>query len=255
MTDPRITDLVNRLRAGSLSRRQFMRRAAALGLAAPAAAALPAGLVAAAPRRAALPRRAQSDPMTLVIADNLEKSASWITLDPGWIYEINSQAAMNVVFEPLYHLPDSTKPTEFAPLLAEGMPEISADGKEVIIKLKSGVKFHNTGNEMTADDWVFSWTRLKNIKFQPSFLAIDYWDSVEAVDPLTLKIMLKSPNAALVADPDLDSALGRRQQGAQGERRHRRRGRRQDRHRQGVDQRRQLVRHRAIHADRLGHHQ
>src|SRR5687767_15618716 len=42
-----------------------------------------------------------------------------------------------------------------------------------------GVKFHS-GNEMTADDLVFSWNRLKNIKFQASFLALDYWSSVEA---------------------------------------------------------------------------
>jgi peptide/nickel transport system substrate-binding protein len=51
---------------------------------------------------------------------------------------------------------------------------------------------------MSADDVVFSWNRLKNIKFQASFLALDYWDNVEAVDPLTIKIALKSPNAAIV---------------------------------------------------------
>ena len=66
------------------------------------------------------------------------------------------------------------------------------------IPLRSGVKFHS-GNEMTADDVVFSWNRTKNIKYQPSFLATDYWSSVEAVDPLTIKINLVSPNAALVA--------------------------------------------------------
>ncbi len=75
---------------------------------------------------------------------------------------------------------------------------MSEDGLEAIIPLRSGVKFHS-GNEMTADDIVFSWNRLKNIKFQPSFLATDYWSSVEAVDPLTIKINLVSPNAALVA--------------------------------------------------------
>jgi peptide/nickel transport system substrate-binding protein len=148
---------------------------------------------AAAPRR--LPAR-QIDAMTLVIADNLKDD--WITLDPGWIYEINSQAAMILNYEPLYLLPDSTKPTEFTPLLAAELPQVSDDGLVVTIPLRSGVKFHS-GNELTAEDFVFSWTRLKNIKFQASFLAIDYWDAVEAVDPLTLRITLKSPNAALVA--------------------------------------------------------
>jgi peptide/nickel transport system substrate-binding protein len=51
---------------------------------------------------------------------------------------------------------------------------------------------------MTAEDLIFSWNRLKNIKFQASFLALDYWDAVEALDPLTIKITLKSPNAAIV---------------------------------------------------------
>jgi peptide/nickel transport system substrate-binding protein len=78
------------------------------------------------------------------------------------------------------------------------MPQVSDDGLVVTIPLRSGVKFHS-GNELTAEVFVFSWTRLKNIKFQASFLAMDYWDSAEAVDPLTLRINLKSPNAALVA--------------------------------------------------------
>jgi hypothetical protein len=58
-----------------------------------AAAAIATGVQglpgAAASRR--LPAR-QIDATTLVIADNLK--VDWITLDPGWIYEINSQAAM-----------------------------------------------------------------------------------------------------------------------------------------------------------------
>ena len=195
MTEPRLSHLIERLAAGRLSRRQFIHRAAALGLSATAASTVATRVTAAAPAPAA--SRFQGDPKTLVIADDLA-NAPWLTLDPGWFYEINPAAAMNVVVETLYTLPDSTKPTEFAPLLADGMPQVSADGKEVSIKLRSGVKFHNTGNEMTADDWVFSWNRLKNIKYQGAFLATDYWDSVEAVDPLTLRIMLKSPNAALV---------------------------------------------------------
>src|SRR5687768_2186084 len=125
MTDPRISGLVERLAAGRLGRRQFVRRATALGLSAPViAAALGQGT---APIVAAGGARRQADAKTLVIADNLKDQ--WITLDPGWIYEINSQAGMNLVFEPLYHLPDSTKPTEFEPLLADGMPQVSADGK------------------------------------------------------------------------------------------------------------------------------
>src|SRR3712207_7045312 len=56
---------------------------------------------------------------TLFPYTTLFRSAGeWITLDPAVIYEIPSQAAMNIVYETLYHLPDSTKPDQIEPLLA-----------------------------------------------------------------------------------------------------------------------------------------
>lgn len=197
MTDPQVVHLVHALNRGQITRRQFLQRAAALGVSLPALAAVLAPAAGAAPGSSSppAPSRYQADATTLVIADNL--AGNWITLDPARIYEVNSQQAMNVVYECLYHLPDSSKADQFEPLLAEGMPEISADGKEVTIKLRSGVKFHNTGNEMTAADWIYSWDRLKALADNPSFLA-DYVGTYEAVDPLTLKLTLESPNAALV---------------------------------------------------------
>jgi len=192
-----ISDLTRKLHDGGVSRRQFIRGALALGVSAPAIAGLLAQSAAAAPgtssRRAGT--RFQLDATTLVIADNLKDD--WITLDPGWYYEINPGAAMNLTVEPLYLLPDSTKPDEFTPLLAADLPEVSADGLEVTIKLREGVTFHS-GNPFTADDVIFSWNRLKNIKYQGSFLAIDYWSAVEAVDPATITITLNSPNVAIV---------------------------------------------------------
>ncbi|MDQ3044611.1 MAG: ABC transporter substrate-binding protein [Chloroflexota bacterium] len=199
MATEQLTDLIARYARGGLTRRQVIQRALALGIAAPVVTSALASPGAAAPTNRPGGSKVgshQMDSRTLVIADNLKDN--WLTLDPGWFYEINPAAAMNLVYEPLYTLPDSSKPTEFAPLLADGMPEVSEDGLTATIALRSGVKFHNSGNEMTADDWVFSWNRLKNIKFQGSFMAADYWSAVEAVDPLTLQITLSSPNAALV---------------------------------------------------------
>ena len=122
----------------------------------------------------------------------------WLSLDPARIYEINPGALMNVVYETLYHLPDSSKPDQFAPLLATAMPTVSADGKEVTISIRSGVTFHNSGNAMTAADWVYSLNRTRSLKDNPSYLA-EYWDKVEALDPQTLKFTLSAPNPALVA--------------------------------------------------------
>src|SRR4051812_21499538 len=198
MADQRISELVDRLATGQISRRQFFQRAIVAGVGATAIANALNKHASAAPgsHSKIIAYAAQTDNKTLVIADDLKDQ--WITLDPGWIYEINSQAAENIVYEPLYTILDSTKPTDISPLLADGMPAMSADGITATIKLKQGVKFQNTGNVMTADDVVFSWNRCKNIKYQGAFLATDYWDSVEALDPQTIKITLKAPNAALV---------------------------------------------------------
>jgi peptide/nickel transport system substrate-binding protein len=195
MTDIRFQQYMARLQNARLNRRTFVQGAAAAAVALPVGAGLAVDRVSAAPLAAP---RLQIDAKTLVIADDLRPGNQWITFDPAWIYEINSAAGQCLVYEALYDLPDSTKPDEFTPLIAADFPQVSEDGLEVVIPLRSGVKFHS-GNEMTADDVVFSWNRLKNSKFQPSFLATDYWSSVEAVDPLTIKINLVSPNAALVA--------------------------------------------------------
>ncbi|MBX3071176.1 MAG: ABC transporter substrate-binding protein [Thermomicrobiales bacterium] len=200
MVDYRISDLVASLRRGELSRRAFLKRSSAAGLTAAAAASILRGEAFAAPAggRSSFGRN-QIDDSMLVIADNLSGGGYWLSLDPGWYFEINPTCAMYVVYETLYHLPDSTKPDEILPLLAEGMPEFSDDGLTATIAIKQGVTFHNSGTEMTAKDWVFSWNRLKHIGAQPSFLGSDYWTEVVAVDDYTLQLTLPSPNAALAA--------------------------------------------------------
>ena len=85
------------------------------------------------------------------------------------------------------------------PLLATELPALSEDGLTATIPLRQGVRFHKSGNEMKAADVIFSWNRLKNIGFQGSFLAVDYWTDVTAVDDYTLQLTLAAPNAALAA--------------------------------------------------------
>ncbi|HEX2282127.1 MAG TPA: ABC transporter substrate-binding protein, partial [Thermomicrobiales bacterium] len=183
------------LNALRLSRRRLVGGAAVAALAAPAAALTENRVAAAAPRRAA---RAQSDPRTLVVMDNIQ-GGNWLYFDPAKLYEINPASGFQVVYECLYHIPNGNEIGNIEPLLAEEMPAVSDDGLTVTIPIKSGVKFHNTGNEMTADDWVWSWNRLKNILGNPSFLFTDFLESVSAVDATTLEVKLLSPNAALAA--------------------------------------------------------
>jgi peptide/nickel transport system substrate-binding protein len=76
--------------------------------------------------------------------------------------------------------------------------ETSADGKAVTIKLRPGVKFHD-GEVLDAEAAKFSIERHINMpgSFRKSELASV--DHVEIVDPLTIKLVLKSPFAPLIS--------------------------------------------------------
>src|SRR5882762_10074447 len=76
--------------------------------------------------------------------------------------------------------------------------ETSADGKEMTIKLRPGVKFHD-GEPFDAEAAKFSIERHMTLptSFRKSELASV--DHVEVVDPLTIKLVLKTPFSPLIA--------------------------------------------------------
>jgi peptide/nickel transport system substrate-binding protein len=76
--------------------------------------------------------------------------------------------------------------------------ETSADGKAMTIKLRPGVKFHD-GEPFDAEAAKFSIERHINMpgSFRKSELASV--DHVEVLDPLTIKLVLKTPYAPLIA--------------------------------------------------------
>jgi peptide/nickel transport system substrate-binding protein len=191
MSSDYTVELLRALHAKKLNRRSMMAAAAMI----PAAGLLAGPAVLVSPARSV---RAQMDPRTLVMLDNIQ-GGNWLYFDPGKMYEINPAAGFQLNYECLYHIPDGYEIGVIEPLLAEGDPEFSDDGLTATIKVKSGVKFHNSGNEMTAADWIWSWDRLKNLKSNPSFLVTDFMESYKAVDDTTLEIKLLAPNAALKA--------------------------------------------------------
>jgi peptide/nickel transport system substrate-binding protein len=76
--------------------------------------------------------------------------------------------------------------------------ETSADGKEVTIKLRPGVKFHD-GEPFDAEAAKFSLDRhltMPSSFRKPELAALDH---VEIVDPLTIKLVLKTPFSPLIA--------------------------------------------------------
>ena len=76
--------------------------------------------------------------------------------------------------------------------------ETSADGKEVTIKLRPGVKFQD-GEPLDAEAAKFSLER--HLTFPGSFRKPELasLDHVDVVDPLTVKLVLKSPYSPLIA--------------------------------------------------------
>ncbi|GAB4112235.1 MAG: peptide ABC transporter substrate-binding protein [Roseiflexaceae bacterium] len=101
-----------------------------------------------------------------------------------------------VILEPLARRNQSD---ELVPYLADEIPTIenggvAADFSSVTWKLKSGVKWSD-GSDFTADDVVFTWQYCADeataCTTASSFSLID---TVEAVDPTTVKITWKSPN-------------------------------------------------------------
>jgi len=76
--------------------------------------------------------------------------------------------------------------------------ETSADGKAVTIKLRPGVRFHD-GEPLDAEAAKFSLERHMNMQGsfrKPEVASIDH---VEVVDPLTIKLVLKTAYAPLIA--------------------------------------------------------
>ena len=76
--------------------------------------------------------------------------------------------------------------------------EISPDGKAVTIKLRPNVKFHD-GEKFDAEAAKFSLERHMTMQGsfrKPELAAVDH---VDVVDPLTIKLVLKSPFSPLIA--------------------------------------------------------
>lgn len=79
------------------------------------------------------------------------------------------------------------------PLLAEKV-DVAEDGRTYTFHLRQGVRFYPSGNEMTADDWLFSWQRqlskpvIGYCEFENQEASITDIASVEVIDRYTVRI-------------------------------------------------------------------
>lgn len=123
---------------------------------------------------------------TVVIAQGAKPKS----LDPYMYNEIPGLTVTRQFYNTLF---TKDEKGEIVPELAESY-EFKSD-KELDVVLKKGVKFHN-GDEMTADDVVFSFQRMKE---KPgSSIMVEEIDRVEKVDDYSVKIFLSHPSSPLL---------------------------------------------------------
>jgi peptide/nickel transport system substrate-binding protein len=115
-------------------------------------------------------------------------------LDPTMARTYVGRIVFASICDKLFDIDENVK---IVPQLATSY-EVSSDGKEVLIKLRPGVLFHD-GEKLDAEAAKFSIER--HLTMQGSFRRgeISPIDKVEVVDPLAIKLKLKAPFAPLIA--------------------------------------------------------
>jgi peptide/nickel transport system substrate-binding protein len=134
---------------------------------------------------------AQAQKKTLVIALNQDPDI----LDPSPSRTYVGRIIFAQMCEKLYEIDENLK---IFPQLAADLPAFADGGKTVTIKLRPGVKF-NDGAPMNAEAVRYSLDRHLNMKGSNRRSELESVNSIEVVDPLTVRLKLKVPFSPLVA--------------------------------------------------------
>jgi peptide/nickel transport system substrate-binding protein len=198
MNEQELRGLIGEVAEGKLSRRSFVRRMVALGLTAPLAGMMLShnGVAFA---NATLPYKP-----TKAGGGGVLKVLLWqapTLLNPHFASGTKDQIASRIFFEPLAGW---DKEGNLIPQLAAEAPTrenggVSADGREVIWKLKRNVKWHD-GKPFTADDVVFTWEYAADPGTAAYTTGAYANIKVEKVDDHTVKVTFKEPTP-FWADP------------------------------------------------------
>jgi len=98
--------------------------------------------------------------------------------DPQAAQDLYSNVINSAIFEALYQYDYLARPHQVIPRVADGMPEVSADGRIWKIKVRKGIFFSDDPvfkgkpRELTAHDFVYSWKRLVDPKVRSPNLFI-----------------------------------------------------------------------------------
>ena len=191
MDEHDLRGLIDRVRNGRVSRRAFVRRMMAVGIAAPFATQLLAQ------SGVAMAQTVSAYKPTKRGGGGALKVLWWqavTLLNPHFATGTKDQDGSRIFYEPLAAWdPDGN----LKAVLAIEVPSrenggLAADGKSVTWKLKQGVTWHD-GKPFTADDVVFNWEYAAN----PATSAVtsgSYKDIlVEKIDAHTVRVLFKTP--------------------------------------------------------------
>jgi peptide/nickel transport system substrate-binding protein len=193
-----------RLRIGALVAATAIMFAACGGAASPSPAASSAG--------ASTPPATSAEPSASAGGEIKEGGSIVVGLpgdmvlaDPSLVSDSNSSYVQLNVIEGLLGVKAGTL-SDIEPVLAESIPEPSADGLTYTFKLRTGIKFHD-GTDFNADAVVYNYDRQKNAPaelrdaYNYYFGAVFGWaensnlESVTAVDATTVEFKLKAPQS------------------------------------------------------------
>jgi peptide/nickel transport system substrate-binding protein len=116
-------------------------------------------------------------------------------LDPTVARTLVGRTVFNAICEKLY---DVDSKLAIVPQLAAALPEFSADGLTITIKVRQGVKFAD-GTALDAAAVKTSLDRHRTLTGSARTSELSSVDSVQVVDPATIAIKMKSPFAPLTA--------------------------------------------------------
>jgi ABC-type transport system substrate-binding protein len=151
-------------------------------------------------------REAPREPNTLRLA----AVGDFRSFDPAVVYDAWNIAILRLICQTLFDYDDRGE--TIVPLLAESLPDISADLKTYTIKVRQGI-FYSTGRKLSADDFVYAWNRIMTIR--PASPWASYLKSVvgvadvlagkastaeglEVLDRHTLRVRLTHPDHTLL---------------------------------------------------------
>jgi len=191
MNEQSLRDLIEDVRAGRLSRRQFVHTLVGIGLTAPLASQMLAysGIAQAQAKSTYKPtKRGGGGTLKLLWWQGAT------LLNPHFAVGTKDQEGSRIFYEPLAGYDNDGN---FVPILAAEIPSVqngglAADGRSVVWKLKQGVQWHD-GKPFTADDLVFNWEYAANPATAATTVATYRDIKVEKLDSHSVRVVFQKP--------------------------------------------------------------